>query len=157
MIVEKNPNALKDIAIAMQSLQGLVGKVGWFESAKYPDGTPVAMIAAQNEFGNPEKNIPPRPTVRPAITDKQSEWNRIAEQGAKAIIAGNSDATKVMIAITLSAEGAIAKNIATITQPPLAPKTIKARQRKGNSSTKPLVDTGLELATLTSVVTNANS
>ena len=28
-------------------------EVGFFESAKYPDGTPVAYVAAIQEFGNP--------------------------------------------------------------------------------------------------------
>ncbi len=36
-------------------------QVGWFESAKYDDGTPVAGVAAIQEFGSAKNRIPPRP------------------------------------------------------------------------------------------------
>ena len=39
--------------------------VGFFSDAKYQDGTPVAAVAAWNEFGT--KNIPERPFFRQAI------------------------------------------------------------------------------------------
>lgn len=34
-------------------------RVGFIEGATYPDGTPVALVAAANEFGRPDKNQPP--------------------------------------------------------------------------------------------------
>ncbi len=152
-----NINALQAIKLRVQELASKQGKVGWFESSKYEDETPVANVAAQNEFGNPSKHIPPRPTVRPAIIEHEKEWKEIAAQGAIRIIEGKASASDVMETITLAAEGEIAKNIRSITSPPLAPYTIEMRKKKGNTSIKPLVDTGLELATLTSVVEDAAS
>lgn len=40
----------KQIA-ALEAMKGKTVEAGWFESARYPDGTPVASIAKQNEFG----------------------------------------------------------------------------------------------------------
>jgi len=157
MEVKSSSNSLGAMILRVKELQSQEGRVGWFSSAKYEDGTPVAEIAAQNEFGNASKKIPPRPTIRPAIIENKSKWEQMAALGANAILAGKSTAKTVMTAVTLDAENAISKNIATITEPKLAPYTLERRRAKGNSSTKPLVDTGLELATLTSVVSDANT
>ena len=153
-IKQKNDDAFKALNLGLKVLEKIQGKVGWFSTYNYPDGTPVAQVAAQNEFGNASKNIPPRPTVRPAAIDNKDKWGKIASQGAKQIIAGKATAYDVMNKLTLVAEGDISKNIGKLTQPPLAPLTIANRQARGNSSVKPLVDTGLEIATLTSVVEN---
>lgn len=151
-----NINSFKELDLKLKELASVQGKVGWFEDSKYPDGTPVALIAAQNEMGNPTKNIPPRPTIRPAIIEKQQDVEIMAAQGAKQIITGSATAKDVMEGITFLMQNAISKNIATITSPPLAPATIAARKLRGNNSQKPLVDTGLEFATLTSVVEDAS-
>ncbi len=45
---------------ALDSIKNKVGKVGWFAGSRYDDNnkTPVAEVAAQNEYGNPAKHIP---------------------------------------------------------------------------------------------------
>ena len=79
-----NPKALENIAKALQP--GTV-KIGWFPSARYDDekSTPVAAIAAQNEYGNPNKNIPARPFIRPAIIRDQKTWEDIAKRVSTSI------------------------------------------------------------------------
>ena len=47
-------------------------RIGFLENATYPDGKPVAMIAAIQEFGAPARNIPPRPFFRQMIAAKSS-------------------------------------------------------------------------------------
>ena len=42
-------------------------EVGFYSTAKYPDGTPVTNVAAWNEFGVPSNNTPERPFFRQAI------------------------------------------------------------------------------------------
>ena len=49
--------------------------------------------------------------------------------------------------------GDVQAQIAQVTTPPLDPKTIKARQRRGNSSKKPLVDTRMLLPSVQFEVT----
>ena len=178
----KGSDGLEQLSVRIKELSGIQGKVGWLPAAKYPDGTPVAYVAAIQEYGNiVHVPIPPRPFIRPAIEAKASQWSRIAAQGAKEILAGNATPDAIMVRVTEAAKGDIAKNIATLTSPPLSPITIGARKFKKEGkkitgktigeiarllsedeldvsgiSTKPLEDTGYMSATLTSVVENAS-
>ncbi len=154
---QSGTNSLKTLQLRIKELSSLQAKAGWLGGYNYPDGTSVAMIAAQNEFGNAAKNIPPRPTVRPAIVENQKSWEAIAAQGANRILAGKATARDVMEAIGESAESAIRKNYASISSPALKPQTLAARKRRGNNSSKVLHDTGLAFSTITSVVENATS
>ncbi|WP_144378523.1 hypothetical protein [Mesorhizobium amorphae] len=43
-------------------------EIGFLDGATYPDGTPVPLVAAMNEFGN--ENSPPRPFFRGMIQAK---------------------------------------------------------------------------------------
>jgi hypothetical protein len=47
-------------------------RAGFLENATYPDGTPVATVAAANEFGT--RRIPARPFFRNMIAAKSDEW-----------------------------------------------------------------------------------
>lgn len=129
--------------------------VGWFESAKYMDGTPVAYVATIQEFGYAPKNIPARPFMRPTITAKGSEWKDIAKQGAKAVLSGSYTIDGLFEIIGQKAAGDIREAISKISDPALKQSTIDARKRRaksGNASVKPLVDTGHMIGTLTSIV-----
>ena len=149
----------KNFEIALKNLQSTkVGKVGWFQNSKYENGLPVALIAAQNEFGNPSKHIPGRPFLRPTIVEKEREWADIATAGARAILRGNQTVGSVLEGLGLKAAGDVRKKISLITQPPLSPVTIYNRlHRKSNKKTiglltKPLIDTGIMIGTLTNSV-----
>ena len=133
------------IVAALQGLDGLEGKVGWFESAHYPDGTPVAYVATIHEFGT--GRIPARPFMRPAVADHGREWIDLLGQGAKAAISGGPSPAEVLEAVTLAAAGNVAEKIQAVTSPPLSPVTIK---RKGHD--KPLVDTGQMVQSVTGKV-----
>lgn len=133
------------IVAALQGLDGLEGKVGWFESAHYPDGTPVAYVATIHEFGI--GRIPARPFMRPAVADHGREWIDLLGQGAKAAINGGPSPAEVLEAVTLAAAGNVAEKIQAVTSPPLSPVTIK---RKGHD--KPLVDTGQMVQSVTGKV-----
>lgn len=156
-IKRSNPKSFQELDLRIKELQGVEAKVGWFQKSKYPNGTPVATAAATQEFGAPSKNIPPRPTARPAIIDNEQTWKNIAAQGARQVLAGKSTGAKVMETLAIVARDNISKNIATLTSPPLATATLRARRARGNTSIKPLEDTGLMSATLTYAVENANS
>ena len=148
----------KNLEQALKQLEDKVGKVGWFEKSKYEDGTPVAYVATIQEYGYPEGNIPPRPFMRPTIAEKQGEWTKIIESGSRAVLNGKAQAKDVLEAVGLKAAGDIRKKISTITAPPLSPRTIEARRAKRADKktigllTKPLIDTGIMLGTLTNTV-----
>lgn len=161
MKVERDKSSfLSRLPELMKDLDGKVGKVGWFEKSKYDDkdATPVAMVAAQNEYGNPNKHIPARPFMRPTIIEKENEWKAIANKGAKEIIKGNQTVDDVLELIGLKAAGDIKRTITKIYEPPLSPRTIAARVSKRSNKTtmglltKPLIDTGYMINSLTNVV-----
>jgi hypothetical protein len=49
-------------------------KVGFLEGATYPDGTPVPLVAAMQEFGT--SRIPSRPFFRQMIAQKSPGWGQ---------------------------------------------------------------------------------
>lgn len=143
-----------------RELSSVQGKVGFFESAKYPDGTPVAYVASIHEFGYSEGGIPPRPFMRTTANEQGQNWSEAFGKGAKAIARGTFTAHQVMDAVGQLAAGDIRKKISEIQQPPLQEATVKARKRRykdrkttGNL-TKPLVDTAVMVNSVTNTVEN---
>ena len=138
-----------------RKLDGIELKVGWFETNKYEDGTPVAYVATIQEFGYPKGNIPPRPFMRPTITREENNWRHIIEIEALQIFAGKSTATKLFEILGLIASGDIGKSIAAVFTPPLSPITIANRKfKRADKKTKgaldkPLIDTGIMFETVT--------
>lgn len=129
-------------------------RVGWGEKQQYPDGTNVAMIAAQNEFGNPAKNIPPRPFMRPAISEQGDNWKKQLMGGMKMVFSDKLTVSNVFEAVAILVKSDIQKAIASVSAPALSKATIKARLRgkkvgNAKTATKPLVDTGYMMASVT--------
>jgi hypothetical protein len=89
------------------------------------------------------------------VDEKTAEWQRDSHVLAKAVVNGNMAPDAVMQGLAQKAEGDIRRTITKVSTPPLSERTIKARasrHSKGKASTKPLVDTGILLNTLTSQV-----
>ena len=159
MAVKRIPGISVQVKTACEALNKLTGKVGWFETAVYPDGTPVAYVATIHEFGKPEQGIKARSFMRPTASEKAQEWKGHLIKGANAALVGKISARQAMEMISQAAAGDVRKTISNITSPPLKPETVKARLRgkkQGKvvsiTAAKPLVDTGLMLQTLTAVV-----
>jgi len=74
------------LRIALAGLDGLTGKTGYFETAKYPDGTPVAYVATIQEFGYPAGGIPARPDHAPHGRRSAPRWAETMAAGAKAAL-----------------------------------------------------------------------
>lgn len=151
--------AAAPLKAALAGIDGKVGKVGWFATATYPGGVPVALVAAVNEYGWPEHNIPPRLGMRATAERCEAAWARVAQGAAKAVLAGKMTPHDAMELIGAKAAGDIRKNIAHVTSPPLKVNTIKARlagKKQGRvvsiTIAKPLVRTGHLLNTLTNTV-----
>lgn len=108
--------------------------VGFLEGATYPDGKPVAMIAAIQEWGSPARNIPPRPFFRSMIQEKSPEW---PEAVADLLKDNDYDAKKTLEQTGAAISGQLRQSIVDFNSVPLSPKTIA---KKGFD--KQLVDTG---------------
>lgn len=145
MTVRREGPGTDRLLVALEGFDGLQAKVGWFESATYPEGTPVAYVATIQEFGTPR--IPARPFMRPAVADHGQEWLDQLADGARVSLNGGLSASDVLELVALGAAGNVAEKIQAVTSPPLSPVTVK---RKGFA--KPLVDTGQMLGSVTGKV-----
>lgn len=133
---------------AAANLQNLQLKAGFMEGATYPDGTPVPMVAAVNEYGDPARNQPPRSFFRNAIAEHEAEWHDDIGRG----IADGRPVDEVLNAVGEVIVGDIVQSISTLMDPPLSPRTIQARRDRKvlrNMSTKPLVDTKVMIRAVT--------
>lgn len=119
-------------------------KVGFLEGATYPDGTPVAMIAAVQNFGAPSRGIPPRPFFSNMITQHGGEWGG---DTAELMERTDGDAHQTLTLMGELIEGQLRQSVVDTNDPALKPATIK---RKGFE--KPLVDTGHMLGSIDSEV-----
>lgn len=183
-IKQSNPKAFQELDLRIKELQSKEAKVGYFENSKYPDGTPVAYVAAIQEMGSPARSIPPRPTMRPAQLETENQVRAIAAQGAQQILEGKNTAYNVMSLIGLAVQNQVSKNIATLVSPALSPLTLAIRKFKKLNpnvkmsgflvgviakrlkegkintegvSTKPLEDTGYMSTQISSVVEDATA
>lgn len=125
---------LNNVASQLDSKQV---KVGFIDGATYPDGTSVSMVAAVNEYGRPENSQPPRPFFRNAISDHEGEWKETIARGIRAGVSVD----QVLEVVGAQIQGDVQASIAALMAPELSGATVAARKRKGNDSTKPLVDT----------------
>lgn len=175
----ENPNAFKTILMGLDALNAVQGRVGWFPSAKYENGVPVAYVMAIQELGSPGNNIPARPTARPTIAQNQGAWRDLALSASRQTIRGKISAYDAVAKLTQKAENDWKETILRVTDPPLSPVTIELRaMKKANPNlkvtqttvweairrikapgykppsvnTKPLIDSGHAIATLTNVV-----
>ena len=130
--------------IARQVSRPATLRVGFLENATYPDGTPVALVAAVQEFGSPVNGIPPRPFFRNMIAAKQDEWGPAI---ADLIVDNDYDMTATLEVAGQAIAGQLRQSIIDTNAPPLAQSTV---DRKGFD--KPLVDTGHMLNSVDSQV-----
>jgi len=158
MRVTRKAGKIDALRQTVKGLDGAQARVGWFPSAKYEGGQPVAGIAAVQEFGSPARGVPPRSFFRTTATEKRESWADTVEQVSRAAAQGKIEPGRVIEAVALAAEGHVRETITKIQSPPLKQATIDARKRRlanggaGAQATiaKPLVDTGILLNTLTS-------
>lgn len=159
-----------------------VARVGWFEGKRYPSsdgGELVAEVAAQNEFGNPAKRIPPRPTMRPTIRKQKNNWIRLSKQLIQESLRGRLNPLMIYERLGLKAAADWRTSITRLLYPKLSDATIlrraertaaysrlktkgsktqKLAQLKSNPTfTKPLVHTKLMLNSLNNEVTRDNT
>lgn len=127
---------LKDLAKGMDTL---AAKVGWFEGNNYPNGgPPVAYVAAIMEHGAPSVGVPPRPFIRPTVSEQQGEWARVMGVLAKRVVKGTMTPNDAFDAMGLQAVGDIQRKISTYTEgPELSKTTLMIRRFKMDPSSIP--------------------
>jgi hypothetical protein len=115
--------------------QGQVAQVGFPAGTAYEDGTPVAYVAAIQEFGAPEVKIPARPTIKPAVAEKSGEWAQFMRQMVAKVGAGVVSAFDVLDGVGRIAVADIQTKIAEVNSPPLSPITVLLRKWRKEGKT----------------------
>lgn len=127
--------------------------VGISRDAAYPDGTKVETVAFRQEFG--DGRIPPRPFMRNAMAEREGEWRDLVRDAYRDIV--RPDGFTPREALELVGEfvkSDIVESLDALTQPPLSPRTVAAKERKGRRNPdKPLVDSGLLRSSISVEVT----
>lgn len=100
-------------------------KVGVLENSKYPDGTPVPLVAFWNEYGT--RTAPPRPFFRDTIEQNKKAWSDMTMRG----IARGLPVTEILGLVGLQMQTDVQTAIMTFTDPPNADSTVA---RKGTQS-----------------------
>lgn len=174
---QSNPKAFEELDLRLKQLQGFEGRAGWFPDAVYPDGTPVAYVAAIQELGSESRSIPARPFMRPAAIKNEDKWRATAALAATRILDGKMTGEQGMELIASVAAEDIVDSIKDVNSPPLSQITLGVRKYRQEGkkvtgatigeiarlldegkldvsgvSTKPLNDTGFLLSKLTHAV-----
>ncbi|URG13036.1 hypothetical protein B2_43 [Stenotrophomonas phage B2] len=140
----KRSGGVKKLQKTLDEMRRVSVEVGYFPEAVYPDGTPVAYVAAIHVFGYLEGNIPPRDYFRTTTEAKAPEWGRQVAGAVAGAIQGKLDFKDALAGVGAMAAGDIGKALSALKEPELAESTIR---RKGHD--KPLVgETGLLLQSL---------
>ena len=129
-MTESNPKMLTGLITQLDALENQEAKVGWFESAKYENGRPVAAVAYGNEVGIPSRSIPARPFFRPTGEEKKNEWGETAGVMAGRVLEGKATAAEAMEILAAKAHGDVLDTLTSINSPELSPITLMARAWK---------------------------
>lgn len=106
-------------------------RVGFIDSATYPDGTNVATVAFWNEYGT--KTSPPRPFMRNTVAQNKEQWVAMVKA-----LYQTQGAEKALLQLGEVIQGDISASITSFNDPRNADYTIK---KKGFDA--PLRDTML--------------
>lgn len=101
-------------------------RVGFLENATYPDGTPVAQIAALNNFGAPAAGIPARPFFTNMVADKSGAWG---DKFAKVLEAADNSTDKALELMGEGMAGQLREAIVAGAGPANSPVTDLLKQR----------------------------
>lgn len=101
-------------------------RVGFLEGATYPDGTPVGMVAALNNFGAPEAGIPSRPFFTNMVRDQSPTWG---ERFATILKATDGDSEQAFALMGEGIAGQLRDAIVAGAGPANSPVTDLLKQR----------------------------
>ena len=119
-----------------------------------------AVIGYVQEFGDPEKNIPPRPFLVPGVEGVQAEIVARMQATAQATFDGADAVEAGFVTVGIVAQNAVQQKITDGPFAPLSDRTIEARARRGRKGAiqekqrraageapstefaRPLIDTG---------------
>jgi hypothetical protein len=135
---------------AFDALKRLTGdsnrvvNVGVGPGTREPDGTPMAMIGAVHEYGEPSLGIQERAWLRPAITENREKYTALNRINLLKLMKGEITYDDALGQLGLMAQGMARQQIQNGTYQALKAATIRRKR-----SSKPLIDKGNFLQSIT--------
>lgn len=143
-------------------------------SADEEDGTPMAVVAAANEFGSPEHNIPERSFLRGGIERGKPKFNKINIDSLRKVLLGKMTIEQAVEKLGVMAAGEVKREFVVGTFAPNKPATITRKLRgkvsgkrlkkvlamepsETTSISRPLIDTGALRQSITYIVEGASN
>lgn len=126
--VKGSGSNLKEKLRRIAKLDNIELNVGFFENAKYPDGTPVAYVAYLNEYGG---HNPPRPFMKRTVQRRMKNWARGVAKNIR-----RADRASLKRAYEMAGQVAVGDVKRTIKDWPPggnAPSTVRAKARRARS------------------------
>lgn len=126
---------------ALLAQKDATARVGFLD----PDA---AYKAAIHENGVAEKNIPPRPFMRPAAEANREKWKELAASAVPTLLEGRATLKTVLGVLAADAQVEVRKSIDAVQSPVLKKKTVDrkaAKKEKGMPvpyPSKPLYEEG---------------
>jgi len=111
----------------------------------------LAQVAAVQEFGSSNGNIPERSYIRSTMDEKRKEISFLSDKLIGQILAGKMTVSRALKIMGLDIAAKIKGKITNLREPANAPSTVR---RKGSSN--PLVDTGRLRSSINSKVEDAS-
>lgn len=147
MSVKRQKYKAHEVQRVLQELSAHNLEIGIMDGNRYPSpkdggdaGPYVAEVAAIQEYGT--KRIPARPFFRPTIAEKTPDWRGLIMRAALASANNGNSVVPMLEVIADSAAADVFEYVSRLDSPELKPSTVKARQKRNNTSTKPLIDSG---------------
>lgn len=120
--------ALKEIE--KKASKGGTLRVGFLEGATYPNGQPVAMVAAIQNFGAPGASIPPRPFFSNMVKEKSPGWGGSLERILPSV---GYDGARALALMGEGISAQLRESIIATNEPALSPITLMLRKMYGNN------------------------
>lgn len=128
-------------------------KIGFFQNAKYPDGTPVAYVAYLNEMGI---HNPRRPFLKRTVRKNLKKWVKGIKSSVKFGGFSRNSVLNAYRKAGIVAVGDVKKTIRSWEPGGNSPKTVAMKRRRGRSgkNTKAinpetvLIDSGLMISSV---------
>lgn len=142
--VTKTISRAGDVARAVAFLTSRQALVGIPSTTAGNRNGPInnAALLYIHDNGSPVAGIPARQVMGPGIQRKADEINRRLKSAARAAFEGRLSAVEAQLnAVGLVGAQGIKEAINSNTPPPLRPRTLAARRRRGVTRTNTLVDT----------------
>lgn len=117
-------------------------------TSRKDDDTNNASIAYINEYGSPARGIPARPFLIPGVNDNKQKAQKAIENFLKQ----KESIENAYTAAGMILVSGVKKRITSGIPPPLSKKTIEYRKKRGFVGTKPLIETGQLINSITFVI-----